>query len=59
MQMNLNSSMELTNFDKIYFLASNFKLINMEKLLSGVFDEMSQSPSVKYVGELNKTDIML
>ena len=32
MQMNLNGSMELTNFDKIYFLASNFKLINMEKL---------------------------
>lgn len=59
MEMTLNRGMDLTAFDKIYFLASNFKLINMEKLLSCMFDDVSQSAAVKCIGELNRTDCML
>ena len=43
---------------KLYSVVSNLKIANIEKVLSEMFEVKGDSPAVKYIGELNKNDLM-
>lgn len=46
------------NFREIYCAINDFKMVNTEKLLSKIIDEIYDNENLKYIGELNKNDLM-
>ncbi len=43
---------------KIMTMVSEFRLSNIEKVLSDMLENTSNSSAINYVGELNKNDVM-
>lgn len=46
------------NFREIYYAINNFKMVNTEKMLSDIINKISDNKNFKYIGELNKNDLM-
>lgn len=44
--------------EKLLNLVNNYKSTNIKKTLSRMFNQITNSASISYVGELNKNDIM-
>lgn len=55
MEIALNSKPDV----KLSDLILSFKIQNVEKLIEKMFQDASKSTSIYYIGEYNKTDIML
>lgn len=45
--------------DKLFMWVSEFKITNIENLLSKMFESYRGDDAIKYLGNLNKTDIIL
>ncbi len=58
MDIALNQGVYNNYEGKLLHLVRDLRVKNIERLLVGLFDNISESKSAGYIGQLNKNDVM-
>ena len=59
MEIAIKKSKDINFVECIQNLANSLKISNIENKLSNCFENLNNSQSLNYIGEFNKTDVML
>ena len=59
MEIAIKKHNEINLLESIKHLANSFKISNIESKLSNCFENLNSCPTLDYIGEFNKNDVML